>query len=59
MVGFPVAEEIKQLRGGPSLTKRLLYTVFSPGRMTAAVAEYPTWIGALLISTVLIGSAAA
>ena len=59
MVGFPVPEEIKQLRIGPSLTKRLLYTVFSPGRMTAAVAEYPAWIGALLISTVLIGSAAA
>ena len=58
MVVFRVAEEIRHVRASLTLPKRLLYTVFSPGRMTVAVAEYPTWVGALLVSAVLIGLAA-
>lgn len=54
-----MTEETAQLRAGPALPKRLLYTVFSPGRMTAAVAGHPSWVGALLVSAVLIGLAAA
>ncbi|MDH3205971.1 MAG: YIP1 family protein [Gemmatimonadota bacterium] len=39
----------------PSLPRRLLDTVMSPGRMAGAVAENPRWLGAMLVGAVLLG----
>jgi hypothetical protein len=39
----------------PSLPRRLIDTVFSPGKMAEAVAREPKWLGALLVSMVLVG----
>jgi hypothetical protein len=38
----------------PPLPRRLLDTVFSPGKMVAEVAANPKWLGALIVSAVLI-----
>jgi len=38
----------------PPLPRRLLDTIFSPGKMVAEVAEHPRWLGALLVSIVLV-----
>ena len=39
---------------GPGLPRRLLDTFFSPGKMVEAVALEPKWVGALLVSIVLV-----
>ncbi len=41
------------------LPRRLLDTVFSPGKMVAEVAEHPRWLGALLVSIVLVTASTA
>jgi len=38
----------------PSLPTRLLQTFVSPGRMAATVAEHPRWLGAMLVSALLL-----
>jgi hypothetical protein len=38
----------------PALLKRLLDAVVSPSKMGAAVAEHPRWLGAMLVSAVLL-----
>lgn len=38
----------------PALPRRLLDTFFSPGKMVEAVAREPRWLGALLVSMVLV-----
>lgn len=38
----------------PGLPRRLLDTFFSPGKMAEAVARDPKWLGALLVSIVLV-----
>jgi hypothetical protein len=38
----------------PILPRRLLDTFFSPGKMVEAVAREPRWLGALLVSIVLV-----
>lgn len=38
----------------PPLPVRLLHTIVSPGRMATTVAEHPRWIGALVVSALLL-----
>ena len=38
----------------PSLPKRLLDAIVSPGRMATAVAENPRWLGAMLVCATLL-----
>jgi hypothetical protein len=38
----------------PSLPRRLLQAVVSPGKMATAVAENPRWLGAMLVCAVLL-----
>jgi hypothetical protein len=41
----------------PALPRRILDTVFSPGKMAADMARDPKWVGALLVSMILIAIA--
>ncbi len=41
-------------RSLPALPRRLLDTFFSPGKMAEAVARDPKWLGALVVSMVLV-----
>ena len=42
------------MSGTPALPRRLFDTFFSPGKMVEAVARDPKWLGALLVSIVLV-----
>ncbi len=57
-MGPNASEDGTPVPGPPSLPRRLLDTVFSPGRMAEAVAENPKWLGALLVSAAVVGLAA-
>jgi len=55
----PVAESssVDAMPPAPILPRRLLDTFFSPGKMVEAVAREPRWLGALLVSIVLVAIA--
>lgn len=54
-----VAERSVDTPAVPPLPRRLLDTFFSPGRMVDTVAREPKWLGALLVSIVLVALATA
>lgn len=53
-VGGLEIEPTREEAGPPSLPRRLLDTLFSPGKMAREVAEHPRWVGALLLCMALI-----
>ncbi|MBM4183360.1 MAG: hypothetical protein FJ207_03940 [Gemmatimonadetes bacterium] len=50
----PGSEIPEAARAAPRLPRRLLDTFFSPGKMVEAMASNPRWVGALLVSMVLV-----
>lgn len=50
----PDEPEISAAPPLPPLPVRLLQVLFSPGKLTAALAANPAWVGALLVSAVLV-----
>jgi hypothetical protein len=54
-----VSEPATETEPTPALPRRLLDTIFSPGRMGRAVADDPRWVGALLVALALIALSSA
>lgn len=48
------SESTTEWPSAPALPRRLLDTFFSPGKMVEAVARDPKWLGALLVSMLLV-----